>query len=63
MAWRKLTNSDGTPYYVNLDAVTHIYRTESGSWLMVAGRNNQGYAASINVKETPAEILSGVDLS
>lgn len=63
MAWRKLTNSDGATYFVNLDAVTHIYRTEGGSWLMFAGRNTQGYAASINVKETPDEILSGLDLS
>lgn len=56
-------NHDGTAYYVKLDAVTHIYRTESGSSLMLAARNNRGYAASINVRKTPAEILSSVDLS
>lgn len=64
MRWKRLTNHDGTPYFVNLETVTHIYRYETGgSWLMFAGRNNQGYPASIHVKETPDEILSGIDLS
>ena len=71
MMWRKLTDQGGKPIYLNLDAVVMVkadlHEPVHGSgiigrsYIEFIGGRGSGAVSSIVVRETPEQILDGIN--